>query len=812
MRMLWQDLRYGMRALMRAPGFAAVAVLTLALGIGANTAIFSLVSGVLLRALPYRQPERLVSLTGGSGWDDVFPQGALVAMQANLRTMEVAGFSDTQELNLTGVGEAVRLEGAAVSANLFSLLGARPELGRVFVKGEDQRGKDNFVILSHALWEEKFKGDPAVMGHSVMLEGVSRQIVGVMPEGFQLGTQKEESWIPLDLDARNVGAYWGGGFMPVIGRLRNGVALEQARAEMRASVPKLRRMFPWQMPDALWADCSVISLEQGLVGSASNKLLILLGAIGLVLLIACVNVANLMLARAASRQREMAVRAALGAGRWRICRQLLTESVLLAMGGGALGLLLAMNGLAWLKAILPADTPRLASVTIDWRVLAFTAAIAILTGVIFGLAPALHASKIDLTESLKSGWQQSAAAKSNCLRNALAIAEIALAVVLVIGAGLLVKSLWELAHVNPGFRTESVVTARVTPNEQFCAEFTRCQNFYNELLARARALPGVKDAAAASMLPLELLNRAFAADMEGRPRDPREPAPVVLETAITPDYLRVMGIPLLRGREFTDADMAPGASPVALVTAATARLYWPNENAVGKHLKPVFDKNWITIVGVVGDAEEADLAEKWPNWVAGSIYEPYGNGSRGKLLPTEMSLVVRTERNATGLAEAVRNAVAGLNPEAPVSDVKTISTVVSESMAAPRSTMSLFAVFAALALILGAIGIYGVISYSVAQRTPEIGIRMALGAQKRDVMRLVMGQGVWLALIGVVIGIAGALAATRLMSSFLFGVTATDPVTFGAVALLLLMVALGASFVPARRAMRLDPIKALRYE
>lgn len=812
MRTLLQDVRYGLRALARTPAFTTIAVLTLALGIGANTAIFSLVNGVLLRALPYQRPERLVSVTGSSGWDDVFPQGAFVAMQTKLRGMDVAGFSDTEQLNLTGVGEAVRLQGAAVSANLFSLLGVRPEVGREFLFGEDQPGRDDLVILSHELWQQKFGGEPNVIGRSVMLEGTSRQIVGVMPQGFQLATTKEEFWIPLHLDARNIGAYWGGGFMPVIGRLRNGVTLEQARAEIRAYVPQLRKMFPWQMPDALWADCSVISFQQGLVGDVGAKLLILLGAIGLVLLIACVNVANLLLARASTRQKEIAVRAALGAGRSRICRQLLTESVMMALGGGALGLLLAINGLSWLKAILPADTPRLSSVSIDWPVLAFTAAIAIVTGVIFGLVPALHASKIDLAESLKSGWQQSAAAKSNRLRNALAIAETALAVVLVVGAGLLVKSLWELAHVNPGFQTESIITARVTPNEKYCAEFARCQNFYNELIAQVRTLPGVKDAAVANMLPLDLINRAFAADMEGHTRDPKAPAPVVLETAITPDYLRLMGIPLLRGRGFTESDMTSQAAPVAIVTAETARLYWPGQDAVGKHLKPVFDKDWITVVGVVGDVDEASLSEKWPDWVAGSIYEPYGNGTRGKLLPTEMSILIQTMGDQANLAAALRNAVTKLTAEAPVSDMRTLQTIVAESVAGPRSTMALFAVFAGLALILGAIGIYGVISYTVAQRTREIGIRMALGAQRGDVMRLVMGQGVRLALAGVAVGIAGAFAATRLMSSLLFGVTAADPATFAVVGVLLVIVALAASFVPARRAMRLDPLQALRYE
>ncbi|HKW90013.1 MAG TPA: ABC transporter permease [Candidatus Acidoferrales bacterium] len=817
MRTLVQNMGYGLRALARTPAFTTIAVLTLALGIGANTAIFSLVNGVLLRSLPYPQPDRLVSVTGSSEWDDVFPQGAVVAMQGKLRTMNVAGFSDSEQSNLTGVGEAVRLRGAAVSANLFSLLGPRPEMGRAFLAGEDQPGRDDVVILSHGLWRGKFGGDANVIGRSVMLEGTSRQVVGVMPEGFQLASSKEEFWIPLHLDSRNVGAYWGSGFMPVIGRLRDGVTIAQARAEIRAYVPQLRKLFPWQMPDVLWADCGVISLQQGLTGDVSAKLLILLGAIGLVLVIACVNVANLLLARAATRQKEIAVRAALGAGRWRICRQLLTESVMLAAGGGMLGLLLAINGLSWLKAISPADTPRLGSVSIDWRVMAFTAAIAIVTGVIFGLVPALHASKIDLTESLKSGWQETSAAKSNRLRNALAIAEIAVAVVLVIGAGLLVKSLWELAHVNPGFRTEAIVTARISASDTFCADGDHCKVFFHDLLERTRAIPGVMDAALVNVLPLSGRVDGFAAAVEGHPQDPKEPAPVMMEGVITPGYFRVMNIPLLRGRGFSEADMAPGSPPVALISDATARKFWPKEDPVGKHIKPLFDKEWITIVGVVGDVNQASLASRLPEWFDGAIYDPFGNAARssgrhGRTLPAGMTLVARTRGSESGFADALQRTVLNLNSEVPVSDVKTMPTIVSESMAAPRSTMALFAVFAGLALILGAIGIYGVISYTVAQRTPEIGIRMALGAQGRDVLRLVMGQGTRVALLGVAIGIAGALAATRLMASLLFGVTATDPATFAVVAVLLVIVALAASFIPARRAMRLDPLLALRYE
>ena len=802
-----QDLRYGLRMLRKSPGFTAIAILTLALGIGANSAIFSLVNGILLRPLPYRQPERLVSIT------DSYPPGALAAVRASMKTMEVAGYAEGQDLNLTGLGEPERIHGTSVSANFFSLLGVRAELGRVFADGEDQPGKDNLVILSHALWQTKFGGDANIVGKSIALEGVERQIVGVMPANFQFGSPKTQFWAPIDLDPRSVGAYWGVSFMPLIGRLRPGVTLGQARAELAATLPRVRGMFPWRMPDALWTDSTVVPLQQGIIGNARATLLILFGAIGLVLLIACANVANLLLARAATRRREMAMRAALGAGRWRICRQLLTESILLALCGGVFGMLLALTGLSWLKAVLPADTPRLSSVAIDGRVLAFTALIALATGVIFGLAPALHASKIDLTESLKTGGQYSGTAKSNRLRSALAIAEIAVAVVLVIGAGLLVKSLWELSHVNAGFRTESIVTARITPNDQFCADFGRCSNFYNRLIARTRALPGVEDAALTNVLPLSGLIGSYAADVEGHPRNPSEPAPVLWESVVTPDYFRIMGIPLLRGRLFTSADSASGATHVTVVTESTARKLWPNQDPVGKHVKRTWMGDWITVVGVVGDVNEASMASKLPGFMDGAVYDPYGNDlGPGGMQPREFTLVVKMAGGVGNFADALRKTVASLNSEVPVSEVATLRTIVSDSLKAPRSTMLLFAIFAALALVLGAVGIYGVVSYSVTQRTPEIGVRMALGAQKQDVLRLILGHGTRMALIGVVIGVAGAFAATRLMASLLYGITATDPLTFVAVAILLAAVTLAACYIPARRAMKVDVTVALRYE
>jgi predicted permease len=804
-----QDIRYGARMLRKSPGFTVVAVLTLSLGIGANTAIFSLVNGILLRPLPYSQPDRLIAIT------DSYSQGSIVAMQKILKTMDVGGYLEGAEVNLTGRGEPSRLYGISVSADFFSILNTKPALGRVFVSGEDQPGSDNVVILSNAFWQKTLGSDPNVVGEQIALDGVNRQIVGVMPADFQFPSQKTQLWVPLHLDPRNVGTYWGGGFMPVLGRLHDGVTIAQAHSELRATLPQLRAMFPWKMPDLIWVNSRVIPLQSQITGDVRTELFVLLGAICLVLLIACANVANLLLARGVTRQREMAVRAALGADRRRIVQQLLTESALLAICGGTLGMFLAVEGLKWLKIILPADTPRLASIAIDWRVLAFTASVAALTGIVSGLAPALLAAKIDLTESLKKGGQNSSATSGSThrLRSSLAIAEISLAFVLVIGAGLLVKSLWELVRVNPGFQSESIITARITPNRSFCVGAERCRNFYNELSNRVLAIPGVKDVALTNVLPLDGRISAFSADVEDHPRLPSDPAPSLFDTVITPGYLQLMGIPLLHGRALTSADSASGAAPVALITASTAQKFWPNQNPVDKHVKRTYSNQWVTIVGVVGDVHQNNLVSPLPNFIDGAIYEPFGlQANIGRAQPLNMDLVVRVSNNQMNYGQSLQQAVATLTLDAPVSDLTTLRGIVAKSASNTRSTVAFFAAFAALALTLAAIGIYGVISYSVTQRRPEIGMRMALGAQWQDIVRLVVGHGARLALIGIAIGIAASFALTRLMKSLLFGVSATDPLTFISVSILLILVAVAACYIPARRAMRVDPMVALRHD
>lgn len=800
-----QDLRFGWRQLWRAPGFTAIAVLTLALGIGANTAVFSVVDAVILRPLPFPQSDRLISMT------DFYPAGPFVAMRSSFHTVDVATYSG-REVNLTGADDPLRLYGAGVSAEFFSVLGAKPELGAPFRPGQDQPGNDNLVILSHSLWQQKFNSDPNIIGRSISLDGINRQVVAVMPEEFRFPSPKVQVWIPLHFDPRDVGVYWGE-FMPVFGRLRPGITMEQARTEVAMFGPGVHTMFPWKMPVSLWSASSVTSLLRYVEGDARVRLLLLLGAIGLVLLIACANVANLFLARAATRQKEIAVRAALGASRWRLFRQLLTESILLAMCGGAIGLLVAFRGLQWLKAILPAGTPRLDRISIDWHVLLFTGGVAILTGILFGLAPAFHASSVDLTESLK-GRASSGLSASQRLRNIFAIAEIAIAFVLVIAAGLMVKSLWALAHVDPGFQPEAITTMRITPSELFCQDFTRCTSFYDTLVDRVQSLPGVTSAALVNALPLNGRGGGIPMDVEDYVIPTGKAKPMLWENISSPSYLRLMGIPLLQGRGFTPADTAADAQPVVLVSVGTARRFWPGENPVGKHVRATWLKEWRTIVGVVGDVHEDQLTNRLPDWMVGEVYFPLGPQANmdPKHPPNEMTLLMRTSGDRIDVAAAVTRIVSDLSDEVPVSEVRSLPTIVADSVAAPRSTMSLLAAFAGLALLLGAVGIYGVVSYSMVQRTSEIGLRMALGAQLRDVLGLVLQQGIRLALVGVGIGIVTALALTRLMAGLLFGVSATDPLTFGSVSVLLTLVALAACYIPARRAMAVDPVVALRHE
>src|SRR5258708_1931735 len=568
---LVEDARYGLRRMRRSAGFTAIAVLTLALGIGANTAIFSLVNGILLVSLPYPNPERLVSVTG------TYPKGAFVAMREQMRMMDIGAYVEGYDLNLTGFGEPVRLTGTPVSAELFSILGARAELGRTFYPGEDVPGQDNFVILSRALWEQRFAADASIVGRSIELGGVSRQVIGVMPAEFRFPSTKTQVWIPLHNDQRNTVNYWAGDFMPGIGRLRPGSTIEQARTEIRMFQSHVGALFPWPMPATWNADATVVPLRDGMVGDVRARLLILLGAVALILMIACSNVANLTLSRAATREKEISIRTALGAGRQRIIRQLLAESVLQALCGGLLGLAFAKVGLVLLKAVLPADTPRLDEAHIDWRVLVFTGTLAILTGLVFGLAPALHSARAALTEALKSGGRGAAVSMSQRLRSSLAIAQVAFAVLLVTAAGLMIPSFWAISHVNPGFRPERILTARITPNESFCSDAARCVVFYHNLLDRVQAFPGTSGAALVNTLPLGGRVSKRSLDVENNEVPPGEDVPLFWLNVVTPEYFRVMGIHVLSGRGFSDSDVS--GAPVAVVSAKEARRYPPHSSA-----------------------------------------------------------------------------------------------------------------------------------------------------------------------------------------------------------------------------------------
>jgi predicted permease len=804
---LWQDLRYGCRTLARNPGFTAVAVLSLALGIGGNSAMFSIVNGVLLQPLPYPAPERLVRVSG------YYPKGAMQVLQQDSRGMDIAGYLPGNEFNLTGQGEAMRIEGSAVSANLFSILGARPAVGRTFQPGGDVPGPDRTVILSHALWQQKFAGDVSIVGRMITVDGVSREVVGVMPASFGFPSFEAQMWIPLRMDSRDSEDFWGKGFMPAIARLRPGATISQAQNELRPLIARAITRFPYPMARNWNANAAVLPLQEDMVHDVRQKLALLLCAVGFVLLIACANVASLLLSRSVARAKEIALRVSLGASRGRILRQLLTESVVLALAGGGLGLALTFVFLTVLKSALPVETPRLSEAGMDWQSLGFVALLAVASGLVSGLVPALSASRVDLTGTIKTGGQRSRGAAGVRLRSYLVAGEVALTVVLVVGAGLLIKSLWRLTQVNPGFRPEQILTVRISPSQSYCKDRAACVALYDELLRRVRGISEVSEVAAVNAVPLSADVPAVVVDLEGHPRKAAETlAPTPWAGAITPDYFQMMRIPLLAGREFSDADgmKAPG---VVLVSASTARRYWPGENPVGKHIKTVWESQWRTVVGVVGDVRQYDLADHTPDWIKGAIYMPYPQAvDLTEEIPATMNMLFRTTADAGRVAMEVRALVAGLNPNVPVSDVRTMEGVVETSTSQSRSIMWLFVSFAGSALTLAAIGVYGVVSFSAAQRTYEIGVRVALGATRSSVFGLVLGQGLRMVFFGLAAGVVVSLLLTRMLTSLLYGVAATDPITFLAVGVLLIATAALAGYLPARRASRIDPLTALRVD
>jgi putative ABC transport system permease protein len=804
MQTLWQDLRYGARMLLKKPGFTLIAVITLALGIGANAAIFSVVNAVLLRPLPFKEPDKLMLIreTKLPQFPEfsVSPGNFLDWRKQNTVFERLVAFSGVS-FNLVGADDPEQIRGMKVTDGFFAMLGAQPQVGRDFLPEEDQPGRDNVVILSHGLWQRRFGGDPKILNQTLTLSGQSYIVIGVMPATFRFGGSDLELWTPMAFtpqQAQNHGGHWLG----AIGRLKPGATEDQARAEMIAIAGRLAA----QYPDANtgWS-VKLMPLLEYTVRSLKPALIVLLCAVAFVLLIACANVANLLLARAAGRQKEIAIRTAIGAGRARIVRQLLTESALLALLGGAAGLLLAKWGMDLLLKLAPQGLPRISNVSLDGRALAFTAVVTLLTGVIFGIVPALQSSRPNLNETMNDTGRGSTEGKRRQLvRGALVVLEVASALVLLVGAGLLIKSFWRLQQVDPGFNPNNALTMSVSlPRAKYPEDAQRVA-FFRQLLEKVGALPGVQAAGATNPLPMAG-DTVYAFVVQGRAPLPPGAGQSTNFYAVSADYFKAMGIRLLRGRLLTERD-AKDSPHVAVINETMAKKIFPDEDPIGKRI--TFDggdnnSDWHEIVGIVGDVKQYGLDQATPL----QTYESYTQQTS-----PSMTLIARTAGDPASLTAAIRNAVLQIDKEQPVANVRTLDQILSTSVAQQRFSTLLLGTFAAVAMLLAAVGIYGVLSYAVTQRTQEIGIRVALGAARSDVLRLVVGAGMRLTLIGVAAGLAAAFALTRLMSTMLFGVSAGDPMTFGLIALLLVTVALLACWIPARRATKVDPMVALRIE
>jgi predicted permease len=817
MSRLGQDIRYALRQLNRSRSFAVVAILTLALGIGANTAIFSVIDSILLEPLPFPHQDRLVQLIANPN-ASLAPKGWIREYQVRSHALaSVSGYSMNTEFNLTGIGNAARAFGSTVSTNIFDTLGVRPALGRFFSTAEAVDGQDRVIVLSNGFWKQQFGADPNVIGRSILLDGVNREIIGVAPPETHFPDFDTQFWIPIAFKAGDMYDPWTEFSYQAIGRLRDGVTPGQAQAELKTLHREMLGMFPWIMPDIWASDLRVPLLLDSVVGDVKPRLLLLSGAVGLVLLIACANVANLMLARAAARQREIAMRTALGANTGRLVRQMLTESAVLAVLSGTLGVLLAALSLSALKLVLPPDTPRLANLALHGDVFLFAAAVSIFTGILSGLVPALQAGSRDLQGSLRTNaGNVFGTAHRFRISRLLVVGQIALAVIVITAAGVMLRSLARLASTNPGFRAEQTMTAQISldrgPVRNSCAQKGSCLAFFENLLDRAQGLPGVESAALVDKLPMTGFDNWFDFDAEGHPRTPRQQGFQSSGRIASPSYFNLMGIHLLRGRLFNASDYS-GATRAALINVAEANQLWPNQDPIGKHIEylvdeatpSVMDFNIANIVvGVVSDTHHHSLDTD-------SGLETYLPMDPHNEKPV-MNILLRSNLSSAELASSLRSLVTQLNPSVPVTKVRTLQSVIISSTAAPRSLTMLLTAFGVLAIVVGSIGVYSLISYTVSWRTREIGLRLALGANRIQIAQLVLSQSLMLAIAGSALGIAGAVATTRLMSRFLFETSPLDPLTYSLVPVLFCVLALLAAWVPARRAASVDPMIALRNE
>ena len=802
---LRQDFIYALRALRSAPGFALVALLTLALGIGANTAIFSVVRGVLLAPLPFPNADQVMRVWQANPGDNelrsqVSEPDYLEWRRESKRFASIGGYwymPGGSGADLTGIGNPERIEGAYITPGFFATLGARAAIGRTIRDEEAVAGNDRFIVLSHGFWQRRLGSDRSIVGRALTIDGEPFTVVGVMPPEFTFPADRLDYWAPLSVHGpESIGRQRGSRFMDVIGRLAPGVTPAQAHDELAA----IARRIADREPDARgWSDVTILSAREALVGDVRRPLLVLLGAVAFVLLITCVNIAGLLLARATARQSELAVRSALGAGRGRIVRQLVTESVVLALLGGALGVALAYAGVRALGALGAAELPRAPEIRMDGAVLLFALALSTVSGLLFGLLPALRATSRNLQGVLRAGARGTVGGAGQRLRSALVVAEVAQAVVLVVGAGLAAKSFARLLNVDPGFQPSNVLAVRLGMATGRLGE-GRVPEYYQALLARIAAVPGVEAVGSAKNYPLRGMGEPWTMVVPGSEAGTGERQIRVPMIHASADYFRAMGIPLRSGRVFTAADR-DSAPPVFIVTEAFARRYWPNENAVGKTVR--LGQTAVQIIGVVGDFRQRSLTEPPEPMAFVHYLQNMRNG---------LSLAVRTSGNPLRYTNAVREAIWSVDRDQTITSIETMSAIVGGNVSRPRLLATLLLLFGVMGLTLGALGIYGVLAYAVSQRRQEIGVRVALGASPRSVLGLVVGQGMGLAVVGVVAGIAGALALTRLMASVLYEVRATDPATFATVVAVLLGAALVASWLPARRALRIDPVQALRYE